>query len=107
VLVGAEILETLPQWDSRERAADDVRREWDRFLAAVEQHEDGHVRIGVAAAEKLGAAISALSFPTCEEVDRQADRLGASEIANMKERQHAYDLENEHGAKTGGTLAVR
>jgi predicted secreted Zn-dependent protease len=105
VTVELEVTATLPAWLDAARAAAETAREWRRWLAATEQHEDGHRRILVSTAAALVGRLEAVAAqPTCDELDRQAGAAGDALLAQMKAQHAAYDRETQHGATTGALL---
>ena len=97
---------TLPEWDKPPRVDPDLTREWRRFRRALERHEEGHVRLADAAAERLRLALLALRGP-CDTLGDRARRV-ADELSALAAKDHlAYDARTEHGVKDGALWTFR
>jgi predicted secreted Zn-dependent protease len=91
----------LPEWRAPSGTSVDLRRDWNRYLAALRTHEEGHVRIGADAAREILAGIGALTAPSCTDMSARADRLGHRTLDEFRARQRAYDAETGHGRTQG------
>jgi predicted secreted Zn-dependent protease len=63
VLVDVEALEMLPEWRDQSHASAETVREWKGFLAALREHEGGHVEIGIEEGRDVGAVLGRPSTP--------------------------------------------
>jgi predicted secreted Zn-dependent protease len=98
--VTAEI--TLPQLESGDQA---TRERFQTFLAALEVHERGHVRIAEAAARDVEDAIRALpAAPDCASLDREANEAGQRVLARSRSDEVRYDQDTQHGRTQGAWL---
>lgn len=112
---------TLPKLASAKGLSAAAKKEWDRFLAAVETHEDGHVDAYFAEAKELAKELNAMSASGTgkdEKVARVAAQRALVEAmkkayggtvlndragANAK----AYDARTKHGESQGAVLDGR
>ncbi len=103
VKLEAEVVQTFP-------AAVDVlqapaRVEWDRWLAAVGEHENGHRDIALTTATKLQTDIAALPpEATCPAMQRAGDVRGQQIILEMRLAHASYDRRTRHGHTQGAFL---
>lgn len=91
----------LPHWVEREQASHAERDEWDRFLAALRDHEEGHKQIARAGARALEERLR----------QTQASDLQTAfdeEQAKIQAQSDAYDRANDHGRKPppGTTITI-
>ncbi len=95
--VTVTITVTMPNWPGAARLPAATRAEWDRFYAALEAHEQGHVSL---VQENLRDVADAM-------VDKsEAEAIAAFEaaLANLQQVNDAYDAANDHGRNAGCTL---
>lgn len=112
---------TLPKLASDKGLSATAKKEWNRFLAAVETHEDGHVDAYFAEAKALAKELNEMSA-TGSGKDEKSARVAAQRAlvgamskayggsvlsdragANAK----AYDARNKHGESQGAVLDGR
>jgi predicted secreted Zn-dependent protease len=91
---------TMPVWSGYASAPAADRAEWDRFYAALEAHEQGHVEIVHAWLDNAAYAwFEGKAFD-----DRQS--IMDSLMANVQYQSDAYDASNGHGINEGCTITV-
>ena len=95
---------TLPHWQQRSQADDELGAAWDAFLVQLELHEQGHVQHGREAAEDIRRALTGLSG-SCSTLDQQAAERGKQIIAAYSQRDIEYDAQTRHGQTQGAVLA--
>ena len=109
---------TLPKWtDGYSDGCDEVKAEWDRFLAALTTHEQGHDQVSEKALTD--------AQPSTTIIGVGSDRVEATAVANAQadlEAKYAaegqrlldainaandqYDADTDHGATQGAVLNV-
>jgi predicted secreted Zn-dependent protease len=96
---------TYPAWRPPEGATPAVVARWDRFIEDLTTHELGHITIALQGADAIDELLDAgLSAPTCEQVEREANRE-ASRLHERFERLNArYDEATDHGLAQGTGL---
>jgi predicted secreted Zn-dependent protease len=97
--IDGEVL--LPRWRDGERAPADLRRHWERYLAALERHEAGHLQH----ADELVAAarqrMLALGSHACDSL-QGAMQTAYDQVARaLADRDRQYDERTGHGATQG------
>lgn len=99
--VDMRVVIALPEWRPTADAPYDLRRDWNRFAAALRRHEEGHRDRAVAYAHRLQRSMVGLRAPTCDGAAtlaaRQAQRLQTE--AEAEHRQ--YDQTTNHGETEG------
>jgi predicted secreted Zn-dependent protease len=92
----------LPRWTDSSAASDEIRRHWDRYMAALLTHERGHENFGVSAAKDVEAAIIALKpQDDCTILDQKANAAGHKAVDKYVAQEIVYDIETNHGATQG------
>lgn len=91
----------LPRWSRAVAAPTSLRRAWNRFVAALGQHEQGHRALAERAAETVSRRLLAASASTCDRLDAEARREVATVMEEYEARQLAYDADTEHGRTQG------
>lgn len=88
-----------------QRATTRQQMEFDRYLPALSEHEQGHVQFGRDAARAIDQAIAQLpAEPECATLERRANALGHRVLRDFVEREKLYDLNTGHGATQGAKL---
>jgi predicted secreted Zn-dependent protease len=105
VTVTLDVTIILPVWDIPRDASTVLRREWDRFLGALERHEQGHRAIAVAGARKLADALRLLNGRSCSALHTAAEYASRDVAAATRAEQIAYDDSTRHGLTQGTALA--
>jgi predicted secreted Zn-dependent protease len=102
VTTSVKVTMTLPRWSNEGSANSATRQQWARYLAALEQHEQGHRRHGVEAANEIDVAIAALpSAASCDALSATANALGKSIIQKYVQRDVDFDRDTRHGITQG------
>jgi predicted secreted Zn-dependent protease len=91
----------LPRWSRAAAAPSSLRSAWDRFVAALDQHERGHRVLAERAAETVRHRLLVLSAPTCDRLDVRARQEMSVVMQEYERRQLAYDAETGHGRTQG------
>lgn len=102
VATSAKVTMTLPRWTSESSASGDIRRQWPRYLAALKEHEQGHRRHGIDAANEVDRAIATIPpAGSCDVLGASANALGMSILKKYNQRDLDYDRDTNHGATQG------
>jgi predicted secreted Zn-dependent protease len=81
------------------------KREFERFSAALKEHELGHAAIGKEAADAIDRAIRALpEMQDCGALERAANGKGNELIREYQEKEKRYDADTRHGREQGAWL---
>lgn len=100
-----DITFTMPRWVDYRRANWDEQRRWDVFYKALLDHEDGHKDIAVATAKKLCQTLAELESDIGKAALMKKGYSRAKEIyKECKILNQQFDIETEHGRKTGAIL---
>jgi predicted secreted Zn-dependent protease len=100
VTTRVSIIFTLPKWANYKEHSGKEREKWDRFFQRLVDHENGHKDIAVGSAKELEKSILDMeSRKNCDDLKRDANRLGETIIEKYQGVTEQYDLETDHGRK--------
>lgn len=92
----------LPRWVDSNDASSALVEKWNRYLAALRLHEEGHYAHGVGAAREIEAlAKSFHGSGDCPAMTSEFNDRAQSIIARYKALDVAYDRETDHGRTQG------
>lgn len=106
VEVDVRIGVTLPAWTPPRDAPLSLRRQWNRYEAAIRRHEEGHARRARETALRLRDALTGLAAPGCEALQELGRRTGERVLAAGRAEQERYDEETGHGRAQGVRWAI-
>lgn len=90
---------TLPRIDGGTASQ---KKEFQRFSAALKEHELGHHNIAKAGAEQVKQAILALpEMTSCKRLERAANDTGNRVVREHNEKDKRYDADTRHGRTQG------
>ncbi len=99
-------LQTLPNWKKPKDVSTEMLDEWDRYVAALKKHEEGHSRFGLDAAKEMRNTVQAKRW-----IARSPDELAKllSDHCNAILKKHRsreldYDRTTGHGVTQGAVL---
>ncbi len=90
---------TMPVWDGYSAATQAEKTEWDRFLAALELHEQGHIDI----ARRDMATIDQVMVGRTE---AEAAHEFQHAVAAVQATSDAYDTSTDHGRNNGTIITI-
>ncbi|WP_339746283.1 DUF922 domain-containing protein [uncultured Maricaulis sp.] len=89
-----------PHWVGYERASRSRRANWDRRLAVLEAHENGHATLAYAAALDLYNALLAFGRDAdCTTFNDEMQAIGDTAMSELQRRQREYDRITRHGLR--------
>jgi len=89
--VRAEFTMTLPRLADNARLSPDLSARWESFQKFVRLHEEGHRTIWIETMEEARTRVSALSAPTCPQLQARIDEAFQKQWSAGERRQIAYD----------------
>jgi predicted secreted Zn-dependent protease len=93
---------TMPNWQNSKTADNALKNRWQTFERALFLHEKGHEAITIKAANEIETAILTMpSMANCSALEQAANRLGHAILEQARIKQKQYDLDTNHGEKTG------
>lgn len=101
----AEITIRYPKWVPTDDAPQELLDKWERYLASLIEHEQGHRDMVVEAVEELTRAVAQLpSEPTCAELDRKVRSVCHERMAKLNDGAKEYDEVTRHGLSQGAVF---
>jgi Bacterial protein of unknown function (DUF922) len=85
---------TMPQWSEYDSACQAEKDEWDRFISALEAHEQGHVDLVKEHLSKIDEQMAGQSPDA-------AKRLWLNALSDLQSASDSYDAETDHGRNQG------
>jgi len=93
---------TLPKWKKGMVAERSLVADWNRYMAALQLHEDGHKNHGVEAGRDVQQVLSKLpSAASCAELETQAQAAARTVIKTYNQKDLDYDHMTRHGSTQG------
>jgi len=89
----------MPYWSTYSSATAEEQAEWDRFYAALDAHEQGHVQIAQYTMDTADAYF--VGSPASD-----ADRLFQELLTTLQSQSDAFDTDTNHGINAGCTITV-
>ncbi len=90
----------LPQWT--DASTPDLQHRWNTYIAALTNHEAGHLAHGFGAAEQVYRTLERLApVATCAQLDAGASTAARAVLDSFSARDVTYDAQTRHGATQG------
>lgn len=99
--VDLRIARTMPRLADVGALARAVRRDWERYFAALRQYEDGRAQIGVRAAQEIESAVAGLKRNDCAGLQNLAETTARNLLEEARARDLAYEQQTGRGRALG------
>jgi predicted secreted Zn-dependent protease len=100
-----KVVYTLPKLLEKSAGNTSLKKAFDRYYQALFNHEQNHKNHGLEAALVIKAKLENLSsFPTCQDLNHQANDLAQSLIRTYRQKDLDYDRRTEHGRLEGAVI---
>jgi predicted secreted Zn-dependent protease len=100
--VTLEVRMILPRWEPPAKTAPGLTATWDEYLAALREHEDGHYRIALRAADEVRAVLGSGSVAReCPLLEKQLNSAANDVLDRTRQRQADYDRDTDSGRAQG------
>jgi len=104
---GLELTVTLdqvyPRWSGYGEASGMSQRRWDELLQQRRDHETGHARLAVHAAELIHADLGDLGVqPDCDQLQSRVDGALRAALSRLNRWQNRYDSATGNGDRQSG-----
>jgi predicted secreted Zn-dependent protease len=97
--VQVQITVSMPHWVERAQAPHAEQVEWDRFVAALHAHEQGHIDLVHTYLEHVDGHMVHMD-------EAAAAQVWADTFTNLQAASDQYDAANGHGTNAGTTITV-
>ena len=105
VTTGLEVTYTLPRLKQTSSMPDTVVAHWDKYYAALFDHELGHKDLGSRAATEIENKILNMApRDSCERLESDANEIGKSMISKYSRIEKDYDHTTNHGLNAGAVF---
>lgn len=102
-----EVTFTYPQWTPPAGTSRSLITEWQRYMVALEHHEEGHQNHGIAAGQEILQTLSRLPvYSSCQQLNRAANAAAQAVIKQYNQKDIAYDAATQHGYTQGAVFPV-
>jgi len=102
-----DVVFTLPRWKGSHYVSSGLRTEWNHYMTALQLHEEGHKKNGVAAAQSVLQVLRQLpEYPNCRELEKAAKEAADQVIAVYNRQDIAYDRATGHGRTQGAVFPL-
>ena len=82
-----------------------VQQQWDRYLLALQAHQEGHIELALEHARQIEQGIAALPpMSRCDELQQAANATGQRILSALSEANQEYDKRTQQGALEGATF---
>ena len=96
---------TFPRWTRRAGASADLGTRWDRYEAALRQHEEGHLDHGRELADRLVTELKDVPpAQSCGELDQRVRARFDTLLKQYNQKDLDYDQRTQHGRAQGAQL---
>lgn len=100
--VKVDIKFTMPKWNRDTNFEVGLTDHWNRYITALQLHEDGHRDHGIGAGKDILQVLKQQpSYPSCDEMGTAANAAAQETIALYNQKDIDYDRETGHGATQG------
>lgn len=100
--VNTDVTITLPVWQPPPIASPQLVQRWQRYLTALEAHENNHKRHGLSAGNEILARLRTLpASRTCQQLETIANNSAHAIIRKYNQADLAYDRRTNHGVFEG------
>lgn len=103
--VAYEVTITIPRWLGYDRSSRHLKANWDKYLAALLTHENGHKDIGWLAAEAIKKEIGRIKVQrTCIQLETMVKNVAEGLADGARAENEEYDVATDHGKTQGATF---
>lgn len=94
----------FPAWQQTAGTAAGVDGSWQRFIANLKTHENGHLQLDQSGATRLLADLQNFPATSCDTIVAQATAKADSNIRTLNQANADYDSATDHGETQGAVL---
>ncbi len=92
---------TLPRWRPGAAVNEELRSQWDEFLAAVVAHEETHKQITTAQAREFAKSLGELRSRSCSALQEAVDIAKQRFVGRAQELNDGFDRDTANGDTEG------
>ena len=100
-----DITYTLPRLKKSDSTPQSVTADWEKYYAALFEHEQGHKDLGVKAALEIeNQVLNMGSRRNCEQLELDANKMAKGVVDKYSRLEKEYDRSTNHGLNTGAVF---
>ena len=100
-----DVTYTLPRLKQASSMPESLVTRWEKYYAALLEHEQGHKDLGIKAANEIEQRISGMGpRANCSQLEQDANAIGKSVIDKYSRIEKKYDRSTKHGLNTGAVF---
>ncbi|MEW6711044.1 MAG: DUF922 domain-containing protein [Candidatus Riflebacteria bacterium] len=97
-----EIKFVLPEWVESRKSSTALKQKWNSYFEALKNHEEGHKKIGIEAANAVIVAIKNVKpQSSSQNLENLANQSANRVLERYRMQEIEYDRATRHGLKTG------
>lgn len=105
VTTSVHVTYIMPRWKNPADGSQELRGKWDKYVKALQIHEDGHKDHGIHAAQEIEAEIAQLRpLRSCNEIQRAMNTTANNILEKYRKKDLYYDILTIHGATQGAVF---
>jgi predicted secreted Zn-dependent protease len=105
VEVDLDVRMMLPRWNPPPGVSARLIDTWDRFSDVLREHEDGHYRIAIAAAQEVRRKLKSRGKARdCRALEARMNATANEVLREYREKQAAFDRDTDYGRAEGARL---
>ncbi|SCX89525.1 DUF922 domain-containing Zn-dependent protease [Desulfoluna spongiiphila] len=99
------VLHRYPRWVNKKEAGPGLQHRWERYMAHLATHENGHKNIGIAATAAIEQAIRQMpALSNCQALEAAANGLAEEVLDTYRAQEASYDQQTGHGRTQGAVF---
>lgn len=103
--VNTVITIVLPDWQAPAKASQQLINQWNRYIEALQVHENGHQQYWIQASYKILQTLKNFStLPSCEQLGRAANAASNRLVEKYVQQDLRYDRKTRHGRTQGAVF---
>ena len=102
--VNIDVTFTMPRWNNSANASVELKKRWNRYITALQTHEDGHKNHGINAGKDVLQTLTNLITPSCQQISNVANQKGQEVIKQYNLKDIEYDRLTNHGLTQGAVF---
>jgi len=107
VKIGLHLGGVRPTWQQGPSTSAAVAANWQRFITALNTHEDGHIALDRQYAAQLLADLKQQPPTTCASIGSVLDSVIQHDLVALAQANDNYDAQTHHGATQGAVLILQ
>lgn len=104
VKVGINTVSQYPSWQNNGKASKATENAWNRLMANLTTHEQGHAAKSIAVARELNASLLGIPAQSCDQIKNSIKLITDNYVQKLARVNSDYDHATDHGRTEGAVL---